>query len=678
LEEAAFSEARTRAEELRAQIDYHSYRYYVLGEPEVSDAGYDELVRELQRIEKRFPELITADSPTQRVGAAPSELFAPVAHSARLLSLDNAFDDNDLDAWYARAVKGLGAEPALVVEPKIDGLSVAVAFENGRYVRGATRGDGSHGEDVTANIRTIRGVPAKLRTDAPPAWLEVRGEVFFRLDDFERINSELGEAKKPLFANPRNAAAGILRQKDPGATAARPLSIYFHGLVKVEGVSLKSYSALLEYLRSVGLRVHPEAAACGRLEDAKQAIARLLGKRNALDHEIDGAVVKVDDFAAQEELGATTKFPRWATAYKFPAEEQTTRLNDIMVSVGRTGAITPFAVLEPVRVGGVTVALATLHNADEVERKGVRIGDTVVVRRAGDVIPEVVAPIPSLRKGDERVFVMPTHCPICSTEIVRPAGEAVARCPNLLCKAQVHGRVVHFASRGAMEIDHLGESTAAALLDRGLIKDVGDIFFLTAEDVAKLPGFKQKSINNLLKAIEAARSRPIDRLLYGLGIRHVGETAATKIVDAIPSIDAISVAKQEELASIPGVGNVIGEALREYFDRPETALLLDKLRRGGVRMAEQRQKTEGPLSGKSFVITGTLESMSRDRAKERIEALGGKVISSVSKATNYLVVGASPGTKLDKATKLGVATLDEPAFLSLIGATESPAPEARA
>jgi len=676
-DQADFTTARIRAEELRAQLEYHSYRYYVVGEAEISDAKYDELTRELSALEKRYPELITPDSPTQRVGAAPSALFAPVAHSQKLLSLDNAFGEEELDAWYARVVKGLGHEPGLVVEPKIDGLSVAVSYEKGRYVRGATRGDGTVGEDVTANIRTIRSVPARLRAAergdhaaaAPPDWLEVRGEVFLRLEDFEKINAELGEAKKPLFANPRNAAAGMLRQKDPSATAGRPLSIYFHGLVRVDGVNLPTYWGTLEYLRELGLRVHPDAKRCPTLAEAKKAVAALLERRHALDHEIDGAVLKVDDHGAQHELGATSKAPRWAIAYKFPAEEQTTKLNDIMVSIGRTGAATPFAVLEPVRVGGVTVGMATLHNADEVERKGVLIGDTVVVRRAGDVIPEVVAPIPSLRDGSERKFVMPTKCPVCNADIVRPDGEAVARCSNFACPAQATGRIIHFASRGAMDIEHLGEQTVQALFERGLASDVGDVFFLTPEQIGTLPGFKDKSIKNLRSAIESAKDRPIDKLLVGLGIRHVGGTAAIRIADATGSIDAIASASREELAAIDGVGAVIAQAVREFFDRPETATLLDKLRRAGVKMAEQRKRAEGPLSGKSFVITGTLEALSRDQAKDRIEALGGKVISSISKKTDYLVVGASPGTKLDKATKLGVKTLDEPAFLALLEGT---------
>jgi DNA ligase (NAD+) len=664
--EAEFSAARIRAEELRATIEHHNYRYYVVSAPEVSDAQYDALVRELQDIERRHPELLTPDSPTQRVGEVATALFAPVRHSSRLLSLDNAFDDAELEAWHTRVVKGIGREPPYVCEPKIDGVSIAVAYDKGRYVRGATRGDGEIGEDVTQNVRTIRAVPARLRTSDPPAWLEVRGEVFLRVEDFERINAELGDARKTLFANPRNATAGTLRQKDPSITASRPLSVYFHGLVRIDGKELRSYTETLAYLQEVGLRVHPEMRRCATLAEVKAYVASMAERRHALEHEIDGAVVKVDSYGYQNELGSTSKFPRWAIAYKFPAEEQTTRLNDIMVSVGRTGAVTPFAVLEPVRVGGVTISMATLHNADEVERKGVLIGDTVVVRRAGEVIPEVVAPIPSLRKGDERKFVMPTTCPVCKEPISRPEGEAVARCTNLDCPAQALGRIVHFASRGAMDITHLGERTAMELLEKDLIDDVGDIYFLGPDEIAKIANFKDKSITNLLEAIHASRDRPIDRLLYGFGIRHVGSSAARVLADAFGSIDKIAAAPEEEIAGAEGVGPVIAKAVREYFDRASTATILDKLRRAGVRMSEERTKTVGPLSGKTFVITGTLESMSREEATERIEALGGKVTSVLSKKTDYLVVGASPGTKLDKATKLGVKTIDEAAFTALL------------
>jgi DNA ligase (NAD+) len=665
-QESELGQSRIRAEELRAQIEHHNYQYFVMSAPEASDAEYDKLVRELADIERRHPELLTPDSPTQRVGESRSVLFAPAQHSARLLSLDNAFDDAELDAWFDRLVKALGREPTFVCEPKIDGVSIAVSYDRGRYVRGATRGDGAIGEDVTPNVRTIRAVPARLRTADPPAWLEVRGEVFLRVADFEKVNAELGDGRKTLFANPRNATAGTLRQKDPAVTASRPLSVYFHGLVRIDGKELGSYSETLKYLQEIGLRVTPEGRPCATRDEVKAYVKSMGERRHALEHEIDGAVIKVDSYADQNELGSTAKAPRWALAFKFPSEEQTTLLNDIAVNVGRTGAVTPFAVLQPVRVGGVTVSMATLHNADEIERKGILIGDTVVVRRAGEVIPEVVAPIPSLRKGTEKKFVMPENCPACGASVSRPEGEAVARCVNIDCPAQALGRVVHFASRGAMDITHLGERTAAELLERKLIDDVGDIYSLTAEKLATLPAFKDKSIQNLLDAIQASRDRPIDRLIYGFGIRHVGGTAARLLADAFGSIDRIVAAPVEDLAAVDGVGDVIAGAAREYFDRPQVAQVLEKLRLAGLKMAEEREKTSGPLTGKTFVITGTLEALSRDEATDRIEAQGGKVTSGLSKKTDYLVVGASPGTKFEKAEKLGVKTLDEAAFLALL------------
>lgn len=664
--EAGFAEARRRAEELRAAIDHHAYRYYVLDAPEISDSEYDALVRELEALEVAYPELVLPDSPTRRVGAAPSVLFAPVRHSAPLLSLDNVFDDDELRAWYARVVRGLGHDPALVGEPKIDGVAVAIVYEHGRFVRAATRGDGVTGEDVTDNVRTIRALPERLARGAP-AWLEVRGEVFLAIEDFDRLNAELGEASKTLFANPRNAAAGSLRQKDPSVTAARALRFYAHGLVRVAGATIASHAEALALFRDLGLPVHPETRPLEGADDALAYVRRLRGRRHELEHEVDGAVVKVSALSDEHELGSTAKAPRWAIAYKFPAEERTTKLLDIMVSVGRTGALTPFAVLEPVRVGGATVKLATLHNADEVARKGVLIGDTVVVRRAGEVIPEVVAPIPSVRTGAERAFVMPTRCPACGEPVVRREGEAVTRCENLACPAQVLERIVHFASRGAMDIEHLGHATASALIERGLVRDVGDLFALGPRELATTPGFAERSVENLLSAIDAAKGRGIDRLLVALGIRHVGPSAARRLADAFGSVDAIASASADELAAVPGVGRVIAEAVHEDLARPSTRAVIEKLRTAGVRLAEApRVAPTGPLAGLTLVVTGTLASMSREEAARRIEAAGGKVASSVSRKTAYLVVGESPGTKLDRARALAVPTLDEAGFLRLL------------
>ena len=583
---------------------------------------------------------------------------------SRPSSLDNAFNDDELEAWYARVVRELGREPALVCEPKIDGVSVAVVYENGRYVRGATRGDGSVGEDVTPNIRTIRSIPARLRTDEPPSWLELRGEVFLNIADFERINEELGEQGKTLFANPRNTAAGMLRQKDPKITASRPLSIYFHGVVRADGLNLRTHSETLGYIQSIGLRVHPDAERVTTLDDVKEYCRATMERRHSLDHEIDGVVVKVDDLAERADLGATSKAPRWAIAFKFPPEERTTVLKDIHVNVGRTGAVTPFAILEPVRVGGVTVSQATLHNPSEIERKGVLIGDHVVVRRAGDVIPEVVAPIPSKRDGSERAFEMPKRCPSCGTTL--STDEVVVRCPNLACPAQLLEGIIHFSGRGAMDIDHLGYKTVHALVEQKLIGDVADLFFLDEAAIAKLPGHRDKSVTNLYEAIQRAKERPIDRLLYGLGIRHVGATTARDIADHFGSIDAIAGASVDELLAVEGVGRVVAESIVEFFRRPKTEELIAKLKRAGVRTSEDREPTAGPLSGKTFVITGTLETMSRDEASRRLAALGAKVASSVSKRTDYVVAGDNPGSKLAKAEQLGVEILDEAGLLALL------------
>ncbi len=658
--------AEKRAAELRSSIAHHDRRYHELDAPEISDQEYDALFAELKAIEARFPDLVLPDSPTQRVGGAPSQLFAPVPHSQKLLSLDNVFDDESLEDWWGRVEKSLGRKPTLVCEPKIDGLSVAVVYERGRLVRGATRGDGAVGENVTDNVATLRNLPARLDTDAPPAWLEVRGEVFLFKKDFAEINERLDEAGKPTFANPRNAAAGALRQKDVAVTRSRPLAIYLHGLVKIEGKAFRAYSEALAYLKSVGLPIHPLSKEVPTLDEAKAFVRMIRDARHGLDHEIDGVVIKVDDLGAQDELGATSKAPRWAIAYKLPPEQAETTLRDIHVSIGRTGAATPFAVLEPVFVGGVTISMATLHNEHEVARKDLRIGDRVVVQRAGDVIPEVVGPVVDKRTGEERPFVMPDACPACGQALERVEGEAVRRCENLACSAQIWGRIVHFAGRGAMDIEHLGEVTARDLLDRGLIADVGDIFFLDEAALGKLPQFKDKSIANLLAAISAARSRPLEKLIFGLGIRNVGQTAAQALADHFRSLDALASATAPDVTAAPGVGPVIANSVHAYFTRPATSELLDKLRRGGVRFDIVKPKSDGPLRGMTFVITGTLASMSREKAEEALAAQGGKVTSSVSKKTSFIVVGADPGTKLAKAEKLGVPILDDAGLQRLL------------
>jgi DNA ligase (NAD+) len=602
-------------------------------------------------------------------GLGADTLFQPVEHSRRLLSLDNAFDTEELTRWYERIAKALGRNPSFVCEPKIDGLSVAIVYEDGVLTRGATRGDGTTGENITANLRTIRGLPLKLPARvASAAWLEVRAEAFLNIEDFEAMNRELGEQGKPLFANPRNTAAGLLRQKDARLTASRPLRVYCHGLVYTDGNQPESHWNVLSYLKQIGLPVHPLAQQCADLATAQAYIAEVEKKRHALAHEIDGVVIKVDLLADQEELGATSKAPRWAIAFKYPAEEKTTRLNDIMVSVGRTGAVTPFAVLEPVRVGGVTVSLATLHNEADLQRKGVLIGDMVHVRRAGDVIPEVVAPVISLRTGEERAFKMPKRCPSCQEPLFKPPDEAIVRCINVECPAQRLGRLVHFASRGAMDITHLGERTSEQLLELGLVHDVADIYALSEERLRGIPGFKDKSVSNLLSAIAQSKAQPLHRLVYGLGIHHIGATTARLLTERYTSIDELMQAPEEELAQIEGVGPVIAQSVCQYFCRPQTLELIEKLRSAGVTLKEHKSyRHKGILSGKTFVLTGTLQNMSRERAKEHIETLGGKVLSSLSKRTDFLVVGENPGSKLNKAEQLGVTLLDESQFLETLG-----------
>jgi DNA ligase (NAD+) len=658
--------AAERARALRDEIARHDRLYHELDAPEISDADYDALLRELRALEARHPELVTPDSPTQKVGGKPSELFAPVRHSSRLLSLDNVFDDEELGAWYERAKKALGRDVAIVCEPKVDGLSLAVVYERGELVRGATRGDGAVGEDVTPNVRTIAGLPHRLATVDPPAWLEVRGEVFMPKADFAAMNARLDEDGKPTFANPRNAAAGALRQKDPEVTRSRPLALYLHGLVRADGVAFGTYSEALRYMASAGLPVHPRMKVCEDLAEAMTFVRTMRDDRHALDHDIDGVVLKLDELGAQEELGATAKAPRWAVAYKLPPEQVTTTLRDIQVSIGRTGAATPFAVLEPVRVGGVTVSMATLHNESEIARKDLRVGDRVIVQRAGDVIPEVVGPVVEARRGDERVFVMPDACPVCGAPLARREDEAVRRCESFDCPAQALGRIVHFASRSAMDIEHLGEETARALLDLGLVEDVGDVFALDAQALSKLPKFKDKSVQNLLAAIEAARRRPLDRLLVGLGIRHVGTTAAKKLAEAFGTLEALRAATPDRLAEVEGLGEVIAASVHAYFDRDGTRSLLEKLAQGGVRPEPPAARGEGPLSGQTFVLTGTLARHKREEAQALLEALGGKVTSSVSKKTSYVIAGADPGSKLDKAEKLGVPVLDEAGFERLV------------
>jgi DNA ligase (NAD+) len=669
-QERKLADAKRRVEELREQINHHAYRYYVLDDPEVSDAEYDELVRDLQAREGEFPELITPDSPTQRVGVTPADLFAPVSHWAPMLSLDNAFSREELEAWGRRVERLIGTGARYACELKIDGVAVALTYEDGVYLRGATRGDGVTGEDITANIRTVRAVPQRLRLSGPPKVLEVRGEMYLPVKAFEKLNEQLLAEGKRAFANPRNAGAGSLRQKDPAVTASRPLRLWCHGLGRAEGMRFAAHSESLAWLREAGLPVDPNIVVVGTLEEVFAFVEHWGKHRHSIDYEIDGVVVKVDQIPLQEELGATSHAPRWAIAYKFPPEERTTLLRAIDVHTGRTGVVTPFARLEPVFVSGVTVTTATLHNEDEVKRKDVRVGDTVIVRRAGDVIPEVVGPVVSKRPPRARPWRFPKRCPSCGTELVRRKGEAYRRCPNKRgCPSQNVEWLFAFASRGAMDIEGLGYKTGDLLLDLGWIQDPADVYSLTAERLEQLPLFAEKRIENLLNAIEASKDRPVWRLLVALNIPHVGGTVARLLTQAFPSIDRLAAATEEEVAFVEGVGPIIARSVVEWFADSHNRALLQKLRKAGVRMEdpEPERPAEGPLSGTTIVLTGGLEAMSRDDATRAAEEAGAKVTSSVSKKTDFVVAGENPGSKYDKAVQIGVEVIDEQEFLRRIG-----------
>ncbi len=666
----------------------HQFRYYVKDAPVISDAEFDTLLRELQAIEDQYPELRTPDSPTQLVGGAGFATdFGAADHLERMLSLDNVFDTDELSAWSARISAETGADTEFLCELKIDGVALALVYRDGVLVRGATRGDGRSGEDVTLNARTIADVPERLSgTDEfpVPSVLEVRGEVFFRLADFEELNAGLVAEGKPPFANPRNSAAGSLRQRNPAVTARRRLRMICHGLGKVEGFTPASLHDAYRALGAWGLPVSTHTAKVQGIAAVAERIAYWGEHRHDVEHEIDGVVVKVDEVSLQRRLGATSRAPRWAVAYKYPPEEVTTKLLDIRVSVGRTGRVTPFAYMEPVKVAGSTVGLATLHNATEVKRKGVLIGDTVVLRKAGDVIPEVLAPVVDLRDGTEREFVMPTTCPECGTPLA-PAkeGDADIRCPNTRsCPAQLRERVFHAAGRGAFDIEGLGYEAATALLRAGVIADEGDLFALTAEDLLRTELFTTKSGElsangkRLLANLGKAKSQPLWRVLVALSIRHVGPTAARALAGEFGSLDAVIEASEDKLAAVEGVGPTIAAAVIEWFGVDWHRAIVDKWRAAGVRMVDERDAgIERTLEGLSIVVTGSLTGFSRDEAKEAILARGGKAAGSVSKKTSYVVAGDAPGSKYDKAIELGVPVLDEEGFRRLLDEGPEPEPE---
>ncbi len=663
-----------RVEQLRGAIRHHSALYYEDDAPEIPDADFDELLRELLALEERFPDLITPDSPTQVVGAAPSATFAPVRHRVPMMSLDNVFTAEELEAWGARLGRRLddlgenAGEVGLVAELKIDGLAMSLRYEGGRLVQAATRGDGRTGEDVTANVRTIEVIPQHLPAGAPEV-LEVRGEIYMPIAVFEALNAAQAEAGERVYANPRNTAAGSLRQKDPSVTASRELAFWSYQLGEVVGgPTLSRHHENFEFLASMGFPVNPEVRVLDGLADAYAHCQHWQEHRHDLAYEIDGVVLKVDDLGLQRELGFTSKAPRWAIAYKFPPEERTTTLIDIMVSIGRTGRATPFARLEPVFVGGSTVGVATLHNQDQVAAKDVRPGDTVIVRKAGDVIPEVVGPVLADRPEGLEPWVFPTECPVCGHTLVRPEGEADHRCPNISCPARVAGAIEHFASRGAMDIEGLGEQRVRLFNELGLVHDVADVYSLRAEDLLAIDKFAQVSVDNLLAAIEASKSRPLPNLLVGLNIRHLGPAGSVALASHFGHLDRIEAASEEEVAAVEGVGPIIAAAVAEWFADDANRAVVDKLRAVGVNI-------EGPaapslpqnLVGRSIVVTGSLDGFTRDEAEAAIKGRGGKSPGSVSKKTTAVVVGAEPGaSKLTKATDLGVPILDEAGFVALL------------
>ncbi len=657
---------KRRVAELRRALDDANHRYYVLDQPSITDAEYDALMAELRELEAAHPELVTADSPTQRVGAAPSTEFAEVRHLQPMLSLANARTDDEFHAWAERAQRLLAGEPIRwIVEPKIDGLAISLIYEGGVLTRGATRGNGEIGEDVTPNLRTVQSIPLRLRLaegEAPPAVVEVRGEVYLPLDGFARVNEERAAAGLPTFMNPRNSAAGSLRQKDPAITASRPLRIWTYAIGHTEGLELDSQEAALAWLREHGFRVSDGVTEHDSPDAALEACHAWEARRGQLEYDIDGAVVKVSSVDQQRRLGAVSRDPRWAVAVKFAPTTALTTLRDIGVNVGRTGALNPFAILEPVVVGGVTVSLATLHNEDDIHRKDIRIGDTVIVQRAGDVIPQVVGP--HMAEGAKRnpPWSMPTHCPRCGTPVEKPPGEVRHRCPNRACPGRGFEGLTHFVSRGAMDIDGVGEKLVLRLVEAGLVATPPDFYKLTADDLLALEGFQQRSAENVLRSIDASRRRPFGSVLFGLGIPHVGGVNAQLLADAFGSVDALMDATPDAIAGVEGIGPVIADAVAGWFADEENRAVVEGLRAAGVQLEGPRRAPArgGPLAGKTVVVTGSIEGHTRDSIAEHLTSLGAKVTSSVSSSTDYLLAGEGGGSKRARAESLGVAVIDLP------------------
>lgn len=664
-----------RIDELRKSIDHHNYRYYVMDAPEVSDSEYDGLMRELVQLEEEHPRMITPDSPTQRVGASPLSAFPPMVHRMPMLSMDNAVTPEELNAFHQRVIKLLEKDTvSYCCEPKFDGLAVELVYEDGVFVRGGTRGDGYAGEDVTPNLRTIKSIPLRLISDNPPSLLEVRGEVILNKSDFQELNRDRARRQEPLFANPRNAAAGSLRQLDSRITARRPLMFFAYGVSDAAAIGVDSQYGILAALKKFGFRMNKDINLFTTIDDVLTFALDIQEKREAFPFEIDGMVVKVDAIEYQQSLGTKSRSPRWALAYKFPPNQATTILKAIGVQVGRTGVLTPVAFLEPVKVGGVVVSRATLHNADEIKRKDVREGDTVVIQRAGDVIPEIVAPVASRRTGREKEFTMPQECPICGTPVLRDADDKDAqegimyRCVNISCPAVVREQIFHFASKDALFIDGLGRKIIHKMIESGLIANASDLYALTREDLLKLEGFGELSSTNLLKSIQESRKTTLARFLYGLGIPHVGTVAAKDLADHFGSLDRVMKASPEELLYIKGIGKEMSGSIAGFFANDANRDVISNLLNHGFEISAPKKKelSEAPLKGKKFCFTGTLNMMTRSAAKGLVEEKGGEVVGSVSSQLDYLVAGAEPGSKLDKATSLGIPVLTEEKFLEII------------
>lgn len=664
----ALETVKKRAERLREEIEYHNYLYYILDQPEISDAQYDRLMRELEKLEEQYPELRFPNSPTQRVGAPPLEAFEIVRHTLPMLSLANAFDETEAKDFDKRVKKFLGSsvDVTYVAEPKLDGLAVELVYEQGQFAVGSTRGDGINGENITQNLRTIKTIPLQLiQKEIPtPEHLEVRGEVIMQLKKFKELNRKREEMGEPVFANPRNAAAGSVRQLDSKITAGRPLEIYCYGIGEVRGRSFNTHWEILQTFPKWGLRTNPNIERCQNIDEVLEYYHKMNEKRETLPYEIDGIVIKVDRLDLQTRLGEIARSPRWALAFKFQPKQETTKILDIIVQVGRTGALTPVAVMEPVKVGGVEVSRATLHNQDEIDKKDVRVGDTVIIQRAGDVIPEVVQVIPAKRKGNEKKFRMPSKCPVCGAEVIKE--EAIHRCIGLDCPAQLKGRIKHFASKRAMDIEGFGVKLIDQLVEKGLVKDVADIYYINKQELIELERMAEKSAQNIIDAIEKSKTKPLSKFLYALGIRHVGETTAEDLARQFPRLDDFFHLPEEDLMEVEGIGPEVAASVYQFFRDKKNKESIELLRKAGVRVIEPRPKEKGKLVGKTFVFTGALKDFGRDEARNLVESLGGMTASSVSKKVDFVVVGEDPGSKFDKAKELGIKILTEDEFKKMI------------